>query len=654
MENNSILGKLLSKKERIKYDRIMENLLILIIGVFYGALAFGFVLMNEELNIKRNLMIVCILTIMGIIVTIYRLFSQKKGLLIISSISFSTLVILFNEILNKSFFGLEQMRLFQILFVFMILMILLDVVIAICNPLKLSIQMFTLKEITMILLAASMNFATLKSISHMENGDLAMIMIVFFISMTTMFAYFLVDKFGTIAITLAVFSALSAGLAKDTYLNKLFPKEDVLEVVIICLLIGLIVECVIATLSMKNTRNIFHPVRHGQVNNSYIQMLGSIPTVLIFALVVPFTTQLFAANAIYGKSEIEFVALGFVIVLFGGISATFLSRGIKESGLYNIIHDSYTQQWFREFNKWVTCCAIYDIDGDGKNEVIVGCADKYIYCFRDGVELWKADVRNTPAATCGVDRIGKEDDIKIAVGSYDGGLRCLSNKGEELWKVQTDSWVWSVAIGDADNDGENEVAFGGMDDMIHVCKDGGIELWSTYFDSWVGCVAIGDVDNDGINEVVAGSSDQTLRCYKNGPNEVWRAYFGEWVNGCAIGDVDGDGLNEVVAGGFDGTLRCYRNGQELWRVSIYGTIGAIAIGDVDNDGKNEIVVGCGDHTIRVYKNGKETWVGRVDRYPDGVAIGDADNDGINEFIAGDWYCYLRCFKHSKLTKKRQK
>jgi len=460
--------------------------------------------------------------------------------------------------------------------------------------------------------------------------------------MILMMTYVLVDKFGTIVFSLVIYSFVIMWSNETTLLDNLYPNYSEIERIFIALIIGLFAECIIAVIGQKNLIYSLRSYRYGYIKNSYYQSLDALQIAFSLSFSLPCMAITFA-NTIE-KDFLSVMPAGIVLSACGFVPVSFIALEIKESVLYNTIHIPIRMLWKREFPKWIVCCAIEDIDNDGKNEYIVGCADNYLYCFRDGNEIWKKNIGNVASPQIGIGKIGNDDQIKIVIGTYGGEIICLDSCGNDLWKIKLGQWIWSVTIGDVNNDGVNEVIAGGMDDIIHVYKDGGEELWSESFDSWIGCCSVADVDGDGNNELVVGSNDTTFRCFKNGSYELWRATFGEWVTCCAVGDIDNDGLIEVVVGSSDGTLRCYKNGLELWRTTIIGGPGALAIGDVDNDGVNEIVAGCGDHTVRVYKGGKEVWIGRLDRYPDCIAIGDIDNDGKNEILTGDWYSYLICFK----------
>ncbi|UCE36259.1 MAG: hypothetical protein JSW00_12060 [Thermoplasmata archaeon] len=228
-------------------------------------------------------------------------------------------------------------------------------------------------------------------------------------------------------------------------------------------------------------------------------------------------------------------------------------------------------------------------------------------------------------------------------------------------RIITDSpeTVNAVAVGDADNDGNNEVVVG-MDQTTNELR-----AYEKIGNQWVEdiiddvgntdvlTVAIGDADNDGFNEVVVG-------LVPGGAEELW-AYKkdgGTWqkegidnqgvnVNSVAIGDADNDGKNEIIAGMDvvgDEVMSYEKDGS--WSsdhaIPIGYNVYSVAIGDADNDGNNEIVLGLDsaatNFNIRAYENVSSAW--EVDNIStalvnvNSVAIGDADNDGNNDVVVG--------------------
>lgn len=228
-------------------------------------------------------------------------------------------------------------------------------------------------------------------------------------------------------------------------------------------------------------------------------------------------------------------------------------------------------------------------------------------------------------------------------------------------RIITDSpeTVNAVAVGDADNDGNNEVVIG-LD-----MTNNELRAYEKIGDQWVEdiigdvgntnvlSVAIGDADNDGFNEIVAGLetpvTNEILIYKKDGG--IWQEEginFDSNINSVAIGDADNDGKNEIVIGADSATneVRVYEKVGLNWvqqhTIDVPTHVYSVAIGDADNDSNNEIVIGLDSAApnfhVRAYENVSSVWeVDNISTVPtnvNSVAIGDADNDGSNDVVIG--------------------
>ena len=191
--------------------------------------------------------------------------------------------------------------------------------------------------------------------------------------------------------------------------------------------------------------------------------------------------------------------------------------------------------------------ALGDVDGDGQTEVVTGGY------YNDGVRNI-AQLIEWNGANLAVDRLAG-------------------------WYWTGNTVINSVAVGDADNDGETEVVTGGYyndgpRNVAQLIEWNGANLAVDRLTGWywtgntvINLVAVGDADNDGQTEVVTGGyyNDGTRN---NAQLIIWSGSglaaenIKTWywtgntaINSVAVGDVVGDSLAEVVAGGafYDGT-----------------------------------------------------------------------------------------------------
>ena len=354
-----------------------------------------------------------------------------------------------------------------------------------------------------------------------------------------------------------------------------------------------------------------------------------------------------------------------------------------------------------------------DVDGDGANELVVGDLGGRVYVRVPGGDLggWPAEIRigergrtaveSTPTV---VDLEGDgRNEVVVGAGSrwvpnQDGGLVILRADGSRRCTYRTldlfDVWDESVgatpdgwsegvmstpAIGDVDGNGTDDIVFGGWDNHVHAVDRTCRSLPGFPFhvdDSVWSSPALHDVDGDGDVEIFVGSaaspggpenwSGGVFRALDwspfNGGYVVvrWRQRIGEVIDSSpAIGDIDGDGRAEVVVGtgvfyGRDVDVPDARrvfawhvdDGSALpgWPVSAAAEVwGSPALGDLDGDGVDEVVFGARDGRVRAVTGAAHTlWSVTPNTAREGggelistPVIADLDGDGDNDVALGN-------------------
>ena len=240
-----------------------------------------------------------------------------------------------------------------------------------------------------------------------------------------------------------------------------------------------------------------------------------------------------------------------------------------------------------------------DLDGDGKDEIILATSDGYLHVFTStGAELAGFPVHASPIAN-NVAHAG-------APAFKGGGL-----KADGYYQA----FVATSAVGDIDGDGKPEIVASSFDGEIYAWNTRGELLkgfpitatdagTKCYFETITGCTAAG------IKELAPQGSHsvQELR-------EVERGFFSSPV----LYDLDGDGKREIIEGGLDGFLYAFKSdgtaqpgfpvelrdaagGERDSSGNLFKTRGRIlstpTVGDIDGDGKPEILIG----TNEVYEN----------------------------------------------------
>jgi hypothetical protein len=212
-----------------------------------------------------------------------------------------------------------------------------------------------------------------------------------------------------------------------------------------------------------------------------------------------------------------------------------------------------TESYFEDYEKYSQNAypCFGDLDGDGADEMAVGCADGYFYCFEDdgydgdykvknGERLKNAAGKDIsvdgPSAPALIDADG-DGVLDIVSGSSDGRLYWFSGKGERRFDAEG----------------------------VLLSVDGAGRLFP----------AAGDIDGDGNPDLLVGADTREIFCYYGGaasgeksplfdadrgallltaPPEITGAHLAP----CAA-DIDGDGLTDILAGTFDGYIARFAN-----------------------------------------------------------------------------------------------
>lgn len=342
---------------------------------------------------------------------------------------------------------------------------------------------------------------------------------------------------------------------------------------------------------------------------------------------------------------------------------------------YVIDGATHTIDW-EYINGFGARVSLGDLDGDGLQE-IVGAAAWYKITVFDAdrkTPTWEAMASHDIASLLIADMDG-DGKLEILYGDAQGGTTHAidTQTKTEKWSIYcSDSGVSGIALGDVDLDGTNEILWGAGGnstgpDHLYIADPAtkAIEWQSLHVDGPLSAVAVGDVDDDGEEEIVMVSFESDSG-YAEGVIHIFNARtkvmeyqeklgIRDWmgVRSVKIGDVDDDGKTEfVVTTGdiYDGVIRVYDGAAHTLKKQSAGYNGnyfsALAIGDVDGDGKTEIVAGQGrEHTgatatclvvfdgVTLQEKWRSvdlgsSWAGIYD-----IKLADLDGDGHQDIIA---------------------
>lgn len=303
-----------------------------------------------------------------------------------------------------------------------------------------------------------------------------------------------------------------------------------------------------------------------------------------------------------------------------------------------------------------------DIDGDGKLEIVFGCYrnDSMIYALNaeNGSLLWKFNAKGSGEGCNDVAPIiyDVDGDGKMEVivpSSCNPKTYCFDGKtGAVKWVCNTRGSDSPPTIADIDGDGKPEILhgeFGGY--VICINAEDGTVAWEIAVDtkSWIQTApTIVDVNNDGDLDFIVGTwnasvkTDNKIYAYRAKDQKLLWTYAVNDVmyHGTAVGDLDKDGKQELVVGCYNDTLYCINaeNGTTNWKYSFGNNFyvgGPALIADLNNDGRCEVVFSAWYKMAALTWDGKLFWEYNIPNYKQsfrGAAIADVNNNAFPDIV----------------------
>ncbi len=274
---------------------------------------------------------------------------------------------------------------------------------------------------------------------------------------------------------------------------------------------------------------------------------------------------------------------------------------------------------------WLDAVVIGDVNGDGRNDVVVGGQGCGAQVFRQtsGGQLVPAQLLNRAATQrlrmADLNADGRLD--LVGTGGADGNVNVWLQSGSGVLTLHATptfdaGFTKDIEIGDVTGDGRPDLiaVVSGSQAGQHVAvlrqnADGSYAA-ATYLaanSTWgASAVAVGDLNGDGRKDVVVttgGNSPTSIGVYYQSPTGSLGAMtpISTYDSPMAVrvADVDGDGRDDVVVSHVgwthigvylqrgDGTLAP----EDLFRAP-YGSFNpnAMAVGDVNRDGRPDIVI----------------------------------------------------------------
>jgi outer membrane protein assembly factor BamB len=243
----------------------------------------------------------------------------------------------------------------------------------------------------------------------------------------------------------------------------------------------------------------------------------------------------------------------------------------------------------------------YDIDGDGKKEIIFGTQLGTLYVLSSqGKLLWKFATGSAirgGALSCDINNDGK---MEIIFGSDDKKLYVLTNKGKLLW---THTLSCGIQTTPAASQKQRSIVFGDDDGNINCLSFEKKILWSYQTGGKILAEpTIATLSGEDGELIFCGSTDNKIYALDFQGNLRWAFQTqGSILAKCIVADIDEDGITEILVTSCDNSVYMIsRDGEKIWSYQTDFWIGSPPVlMDIDNDKHAEVIVGSYDHNLYV-------------------------------------------------------
>lgn len=225
---------------------------------------------------------------------------------------------------------------------------------------------------------------------------------------------------------------------------------------------------------------------------------------------------------------------------------------------------------FPDTNQWqYQAPALADIDGDGKDEIIVAAQDMKLYVVNEnGADQagWPRTLPNYPGGGVVVGDLDNNGDLELVVTTRNTGeTYALNHDNTVMWQRWLSCNLFfnpSPSLADITGDGKLEAFIPASNGRLYAVQYNGADApgWpvvysnSTYTES---SAVVADINGDGAVDVVLGDEAKNINAWNgNGtPVDGFPLVIKDSLRGTpAIADLDRDGDVEILAVGYDRTV----------------------------------------------------------------------------------------------------
>ena len=306
--------------------------------------------------------------------------------------------------------------------------------------------------------------------------------------------------------------------------------------------------------------------------------------------------------------------------------------------------------------------AIVDINGDGKNEVVLAATSGEVTALDgNGAALWSKMLESPISVTPTAVNVVGEPTPEVLLLNNHGVLYCLDGQsGAEVWRQQLAAGVeWgmtAIVAVDLEQDGQVEIITGDERGTV-VCYSGdGRLLWS--YDGQQGstkCPAVGDLGFGPEAEIVVSGKTGRVVCLSDEGKAQWECEGAGPASSPVIADITDDADNEVVVAQGAKLIALDKAGAKLWSAPMKREVdSALTCADMDGDGKAEVfAVDITGYMACVAGDGSVKWTASVEeRARRSPSVADVDGDGALEVLVAGYSGAIHVFSQDGYLKQR--
>ncbi len=339
-------------------------------------------------------------------------------------------------------------------------------------------------------------------------------------------------------------------------------------------------------------------------------------------------------------------SIGYVIrsIYVDPLQQSQIILGTEDRCAYGLDYKTGEQLWNYPTGGWVRTVFAYDMNCDGKEEVLVGSADGNLYLLDFQGQLLAQYTVNHPIRTIFVEDVDNDGNLEVLMCTNHKNLVALTyceGQFEKKWeRGPFENRLLNLYVIDIDDDGNKEIISSCEDKHIYIFDASGNILWRHNHKYRIFDIATADIDNDGLPELLIGGENKRIRAMhvrlRRGVEERIRKYYRQLgkLDPETIPQLDADerallqdvlGLNrralvtfehareQIRAGLYDQALSTLRKlaqqkVERQWHRTDIEYIRTVCFRHTEKKQGREIIIGTADGRVHAfYSHGHRAW-----------------------------------------------